>query len=154
MSISNEMKTIYKKAFIAGIFLGASAAFAFLIGTGCKEGDSVEMGPSEVVEAFNRAIAGGDFDKARSLCDTTSMKEYIENYIRTWETLQRQDSSAFAIASSLLSGSAINIEKTGKEGEARTVYYTIEAEGNIWKRKAAVQKEEGEWRVKEITDEI
>lgn len=154
MSISNKMKPIYKKAFIAGIILGATAAFAFLIGSGSKEGDSVEMGPSEVVEAFNRAIAGGDFDKARSLCDTTSMKEYIDNYIQTWETLQRQDSSALAIASSLLSGSAINIEKTSKEGDARTVYYTIEADGKIWKRKATVQKEEGEWRVKEIADEI
>lgn len=153
MSISNKMKPIYKKAFIAGMILGA-AAFAILIAKGGKSGESVEMGPSEVVKAFNRAITGGDFNKARSLCDTTSMKEYIENYIRAWETLQEQDSSALAIASSLLSGSAINIEKTGKEGEARTVYYTIEADGNICKRKATVQKEEGEWRVKEIANVI
>ena len=74
------MKAILKKTFIGGIALGAAAAFAFLVGNGCNGSQSVEMGPAEVVEAFNRAVTAGDFGKASELCDTVSMKDYLESY--------------------------------------------------------------------------
>lgn len=116
--------------------------------------DKKEMGPEAVVEAFNRAVTAGDFDAACSLCDTVSMKGYLDSYIEAWETLQREDSSALAIASSLLSGAVLEISKVEKDGEGKVVYYTLEADGHRKERKATVKKEEGEWKVQEITDAI
>ncbi|MBR2065219.1 MAG: DUF4878 domain-containing protein [Bacteroidales bacterium] len=113
-----------------------------------------EMGPEATVEAFNRAITAGDFATAHSLCDTVSMKGYLDSYIEAWETLQREDSSALAIASSLLSGAVLEISKVEKDGEGKAVYYTLETEGHRKERKATVKKEEGEWKVQEITDAI
>ena len=148
------MKDILKKTFIGGIALGAVAAFTFLVGNGCKGSRSVEMGPSEVVEAFNRAVTAGDFDMARSLCDTVSMKGYLDSYMEAWESLQKEDSSALAIASSLLTGAVIEIGKVVKNGEDREIYYSLEADGHRQERKATVKKEEGEWKVLEITGAI
>ncbi len=116
--------------------------------------DKKEMGPEAVVEAFNRAVTAGDFDTACSLCDTVSMKGYLDSYIEAWETLQKEDSSALAIASSLLSGAVLEISKVEKDGEGKVVYYTLEADGHRKERKATVKKEEGEWKVQEITDAI
>lgn len=113
-----------------------------------------EMGPEAVVEAFNRAVTAGDFDMARSLCDTVSMKGYLDSYMEAWATLQKEDSSALAIASSLLTGAVIEIGKVVKNGEDRKIYYSLEADGHRQERKATVKKEEGEWKVQEITGAI
>lgn len=113
-----------------------------------------EMGPEAVVEAFNRAVTAGDFDMARSLCDTVSMKGYLDSYMEAWATLQKEDSSALAIASSLLTGAVIEIGKVVKNGEDREVYYSLEADGHRQERKAKVKKEDGEWKVLEITGAI
>lgn len=145
------MKNILKNRFIGGITLGAVAALAFLAG-GCKE--KQDMGPEEVVTAFNKAMAAGDFRTARSLCDTVAMEDYLNNYIGVWEILQFQDSSALAIASTLLSEAEFRIDKVAKEDEARAVYYTLEGNGVLLRRKAIVRKERGEWRVEQITDKI
>ena len=113
-----------------------------------------EMGPEAVVEAFNRAVTAGDFDMARSLCDTVSMKGYLDSYMEAWATLQKEDSSALAMASSLLTGAVIEIGKVVKNGEDREIYYSLEADGHRQERKATVKKEEGEWKVQEITGAI
>ena len=96
------MKAILKKTFIGGIALGAIAAFGLLVGNGCKGSQSVEMGPTEVVEAFNRAITAGDFAQARQLCDTVAMRDYLESYNEAWDVIMAEDSSALAIASSIV----------------------------------------------------
>jgi hypothetical protein len=88
------------------------------------------------------------------LCDTTSMQAYIDRCITVWESLEKNDSSVLAIASSLLAGSDIKIAKTEKTDIGRDVYYSIEADGNLKEKKATLVKEEGEWRIKTITDVI
>ncbi|MBQ7811338.1 MAG: DUF4878 domain-containing protein [Bacteroidales bacterium] len=145
------MKDILKKTFIGGVALGAVAAFLFLTG-GCKGGQSVEMGPAEVVEAFNRAVTAGDFEKASELCDTVAMKDYLDSYKEAWEVLSAEDSTVLSIASSILEKAVTDVTEVRKEGDRRTVIYTLEADGHSKTRKATVRKEEGEWRVERITD--
>lgn len=131
-------------------------AVAATLLAGCKggEGKKVDMGPEAVVEAFTRHIAAGEFDQALGLCDTTSMLDYIDQRIDTWERLQKKDSSVLAIASSLLAGAQFKVEKTEKTDIGRDVYYSIETDGHSKGKIATLVKEEGEWRVKMITDAI
>ena len=123
-----------------------------LCAVGCKSSKSVEMGPSEVVEAFNRAITGGDFTQAKQLCDTVSMKDYLDSYHEAWDVLLAEDSSALSVAASILEKAVIEVEEVKKEGEKRIVFYTLEADGHSKTRKATVKKEKGAWRVERITD--
>ena len=109
------MKAILKKTFVGGIALGAVAAFAFLVGNGCNGNRSSEMGPAEVVEAFNRAVTAGDFDMASELCDTVAMKDYLESYKEAWDTLNAEDSTILSIASSILEKAVIEVEDVKKE---------------------------------------
>ena len=141
------MKSTLKKALAAGITLKAVIVLILLVAVGCKNSTSIEMGPADVVDAFNRAITGGDFNQARQLCDTASMKDYLESYQEAWEVIQAEDSSALSIASSILEKAVIDIEDIQKEGEKRIVLYTLEADGHSKTRKATVKKEEGAWRV-------
>lgn len=132
-------------------------ALAAVLLAGCKgggEGKKADMGPEAVVEAFTRHIAAGEFEQALGLCDTTSMQDYIERCISVWESLQKKDSSVLAIASSLLGEAEFKVEKTEKTDEGRDVYYSIEAEGHLKNKVASLGKEEGEWRVRMITDAI
>ena len=132
-------------------------AAAVILLSGCKGGEDrkkADMGPEAVVEAFTRHIAAGEFELALRLCDTSSMQTYIDRYINAWESLQKKDSSALAIASSLLEGAEFKVEKTVKTDGGRDVYYSIEAGGQSKNKIASLEKEEGEWRVRMITDAI
>ncbi len=126
---------------------------AVLATASCNE-QKEPMTPEAVVETFCRAVAAGDFDAARSLCDTVSMDDYLKNYQTAMNSLQKEDSCATAIAASMLSGAEFEVDGIEKNGDERIIRYTLAAEGNIKKKKATVAKEEGEWRVKEITDVI
>ena len=146
------MKAILKKTVIGGIALGAVAAFAFLVGNGCSGRQSVEMGPTEVVEAFNRAVTAGDFGRASELCDTVSMKGYLDSYKEAWDVLNAEDSTIMSIASSILEKAVIKVEDVKKDGDKRVVLYSLEADGHSKTRKAIVKKEERAWRVEMISD--
>ncbi len=117
-------------------------------------GKKENMTPEEMVESFCRAVAGGDFDAARSLCDTVSMDGYLKSYQEAMNSLQKEDSSALAIAASMLSGAEFEVSDVEKNGEGRTVSYTLKAEGCTKDKKATLIKEEGEWKVKAVTDRI
>lgn len=112
------------------------------------------MGPEDTVVAFNRAITAGDFTQASALCDTVSMKDYLESYAEAWEVISREDSSALAIASSILSGAVIEIKDVKKADDRRIVSYTLEADGHKKQRSATVRKEGKQWKVERITDAI
>ncbi len=127
-------------------------AAAFLALASCKEKKEV-LTPEAVVEAFSRAVTAGDFDAARALCDTLSMNEYLNNYMKVMDSLQKEDSCALAIASRMLAGAEFEVTEIEKDGNERTVRYTLKAGGNGKSKKATVRKEEGEWKVTEITDE-
>ncbi len=112
-----------------------------------------QMKPEETVEAFCKAVARGDFKTAMPLCDTLTMKEYIDNYVQAWDVLVQKDSGAVAIAASSLAESVFTVDDITKDGEKRIVSYTITAGDGMQKKKSAtVKKEEGEWKVEKITD--
>lgn len=134
------------------IFIAALIGICTLM-HGCRDAEEKKaMGPEAAVEAFCRAVAAGDFETADELCDTVSMKGYLDEWRKVWNDLQKEDSSALAIASSMLSGAEIEVIRTERNGEKRTVLYRIEAEGNSKTRTATVKNEEGEWKVEEISD--
>ena len=139
---------------IGKVLSGLMVMAAAFMTTSCRNSTSIEMGPTEVVEAFNRAITGGDFATAYQLCDTLSMKDYLESYEEAWNVLTAEDSSALSIAASILEKAVIEIKDVRKEDEKRIVLYSLEADGHSKTRKATLKMVEGEWRVEEITDAI
>ncbi len=135
------MKKI-KHIFICAVFLAAVSC----------SGKKVSMSPEEVVKTFSRAVASGDIRAACALCDTLSMNDYLENWRKETDSLQKEDSSAFAIARSILEGAEFEVTGTGRNGEERTVLYRLAAEGYEKAKKATLIKEEGEWRITSVTD--
>ena len=122
-------------------------------GCGGRQDKKAEMGPAETVEAFVRAVTAGEFDEAMSLCDTTAMKGYIETYAQAWLMQAKADSSATAIAGAVLSEADITVEDVVREGEKRHILYIMDAGNGLKKeKKATVKKEEGVWKVEQITD--
>ena len=135
--------------------LGAMAAIILTV-AGCGGGNEKKageaMGPEETVEAFCRAVARGDFAAAMTLCDTTAMSPYIRKYAEAWDMLAKKDSGATAIAGAILSEAEFVFEKTVKDGDSRTMTYTIGKDGMTKRKTATVKKEEGVWKVERITD--
>jgi hypothetical protein len=112
-----------------------------------------EMGPEGTVEAFCRAVAGGDFATAKALCDTVAMNGYLERYAEALDAQVRRDSGAVAIAAAELAKTVFTVDDIVRDGENRHVHYTICAgEGMSKKKTATVKKIEGVWKVEEITD--
>lgn len=148
------MNCISRKVFLAG-----AAAVMLLAAAGCgqrkAEKKAAVMGPEETVEAFCRTMAAGKFEEAMSLCDTETMKGYIERYAQAWNMMAKKDSGATAIAASSLADADIMVEDIVKDGDRRTITYAIAAGEGMEKKKAAtVRKEDGVWKVEKITDSL
>ena len=126
---------------------------ALLLLSGCAGGEKTAlMSPEETVEAFCRAVTGGDMARAGELCDTEAMEVYLEAWNATWEQLEKKDSSALRIAAGILSEAEFSIDRSEKDGDKRTVTYTLKTEGQSKSRMAILKKEEGEWKVEGLTD--
>ena len=123
---------------------------------GCTgSGKAKEMGPSETVEAFCSALISGEYEEAFSFCDSLQMQSYINNIRTAFGEAARRDSSAAAIAASILKEAEIEIGETAKEQDKRLVNYTIVINEELRKDKVAtMKKEEGEWKIEAITDRI
>lgn len=116
---------------------------------------SDKTGPEAVVEAFNKAVSTGNWAEAEKMCDTLSMKEYMDNCKQTWAALQKEDSAAFNIAVSILAETEIKVTDIQRIEDGRTVCYTVSNDTMQKEKKASVRKdEEGEWKVTAITDAI
>ena len=96
-----------------------------MILAGCGGSNEKAMGPEETVEAFCRAVTAGQWSKAEALCDTVSMKAYMDSHKEAWETLQREDSCALAIAESILAETVMTVEGVSKEDDRRVVHYAL-----------------------------
>ena len=121
---------------------------------GCHRQEEKTMDAEVVVETFCRAMAAGDFDLALSLCDSTGMKDYLSAYRQAWNMLNDKDSSVLSIASSRLAEVTFCLIDAEKTDKGKVIHYSIGTEGYSKERKALVRKEEGEWKVVEITDVI
>ena len=114
-----------------------------------------EMGPAETVEAFCKALVSGEYDEAFSFCDSLQMQSYIDNIRAAFNEAARRDSSAAAIAASILKEAQVEIGEISKEQDKRMVNYTIIINEDLKKEKiASMKKEEGEWKIEAITDRV
>ena len=143
-----------KKAITATLTVGLTLMMAGCGGGQEKKAEKrAEMGPEGTVEAFCRAVAGGDFAAAKALCDTVAMKPYIDSYAEALTSQTKKDGGAAAIAAESLSMMEFTTDDIVKDGDSRKVHYTIAGpEGMIKKKTATVKKIEGVWKVEEITD--
>ena len=136
--------------------VSAMTTVVTLMVAGCGEGKEKKAevtGPAETVEAFCRAVAAGEFEKAKELCDTVAMKVYIDTYAEAMETMVRRDSGAVAIAAARLAAGRFTVDDKTRDGDSRQVSYTIDAGDGMSKKKTAtVRRTEGVWKVEEITD--
>ena len=129
------------------VIVGLTAIFSGGSGSSGKK-----SGPEGVLASFTSAIACGDFEKAKSLSDTASMQGYMDAYIQRWEELSQKDSAAFASTADLLKEVQISFCNMEEADGICTIEYMIELEGNKRVHLATLRKEEGEWKVVEITD--
>ena len=123
---------------------------------GCTgSGKAKEMGPAETVEAFCSALIGGEYEEAFSFCDSLQMQSYIDNIRAAFNEAARRDSSATAIAASILKEAQVEIGEISKEQDKRMVNYTIIINEDLKKEKiASMKKEEGKWKIEAITDRV
>lgn len=156
-TIANQTQN--KKAMgksINRFIVSAMTTAVMLMAAGCgggKEKKAEVTGPAETVEAFCRAVAAGEFEKAKELCDTVAMKGYIDTYAEEMETMARRDSGAVAIAAATLAAGRFTVDDMTRDGDSRQIFYTIDAGDGMSKKKTAtVRKTEGVWKVEEITD--
>ena len=146
---SNMTKHISNRIVIACV-----CAVLILMAAGCgeKKGKSVEMGPAETVEAFYNCLTAGEFGAAKKICDTLTMKEYIETYSQAWDMQLKKDSTAAYIAAGILSTAEIEITETAKEDNKRIIKFNISSGTESKKKKAVVKKDEGVWKIEAISD--
>jgi len=141
-----DIKCIFVKA--------AAVVTVMMMAAGCgQRNESVEMGPGETVEAFCKALAGGDLEAARELCDTVTMNGYIRDYAGALDMQMQADSCVAVLAAGMLAQAEFAVDEVAKEGDRRIVHYTVKVAEDMTKKKTAkVRKEEGAWKVEEITD--
>lgn len=121
-----------------------------LITAGCFQRGGKEQGPEDTVQAFYKALCSGEFEKAESYCDTLLMGGYLEGIRSVWEAA---DENVATIASDILSETSVKMTDTVKDGQKRTIFYTLTSTDGQNKKKAAVLKiEEREWKIEQITD--
>lgn len=148
------MQKKYKYTFIAGAVIGVIGAAALFSAKEGKPADPQKADPEVVMTEFVDAVKTGDFDKAYNLCDTLSMKEYLDTFKEKWEENSLKDSTAFAATVEILSKTVIEINETEEKDGVCFIEYTLELDGSRRKCHAGLKKEEGEWKVTEITSAI
>lgn len=135
--------------FGAGVTIGVIIALCVLLSGGNKEGKT----PGDTVAGFYEAINVCDFDTAAGFCDSLSMTEHLEAWAEEWKRLEKEDSSTFAIALSLLEDMKTVVIDSRKEGADRRVLdFNLENGDNVKEKTAVLKKEEGEWKIEQLTD--
>jgi hypothetical protein len=148
-----DKKIIYALgvALIAGI---AAAILLFSKGGGAERSQKSETKAEVVLEKFYSALKTGDFETAKTLCDTVSMHDYLNEYMQNWEQQSQKDSAEFAAIVSTLANTKMTIEKVEEMDGVCIIDYTLSLENLTTDRKATAKKEEGEWKVAKITDAV
>lgn len=131
------------------LYLFVSAA----IFCGCAGVDGTA--PEQVVSAFNEALIQGRFGDAASLCDTLLMDGYLKRYEAGWKRAAKMNGRLTSAAQSALADIRTEIVSVEKDGDKRVVCYKVGIPGSTHAKvkKAVLGKEEGEWRIKSVTEE-
>ena len=138
----------------AGLAAAAAAiAAAFLSGEGASQKDG-KPGPEGVVSGFVSAMKSGDFEAAFALCDSASMHEHVHAYMQKWQEMSQKDSATFRSMTEVLAGTQIAFEEMTEEDGMCHVGYKLAMDENEKVCRATLRKEEGEWKIVEITDKL
>jgi hypothetical protein len=150
MMISRRVKYIIA----AGLAVAAAAiAAAFLSGEGASQ-KGEKPGPEGVVSGFVSAMKSGDFEAALALCDSASMHEHMHAYMQKWQEACQKDSASFCLMTEMLAGTTIEFEGMTEEDGMCHVGYKLAMDDNEKVCRATLRKEEGEWKIVEITDKL
>ena len=140
------------------IYIGAGILAAALAAFLCLRGEEAERaqkpGPEEVLTSFSEAMKTGEFKKAKGMCDTVSMQDYLDAYTRKWEEKSQKDSAAFASTVNVLSETVVEIGNVEETDGVCFIEYNLTLDGKTRQSKASLKKEGGEWKVAEITGRI
>lgn len=127
-------------------------AIALLSGNGEDSQAARRSGPEGVLTEFTAAMKGGDFEKAAKLCSPNTMEDYLDTYIQKWNTLSQKDSAAFSSITHLIREVEIHFNGIQEEDGVCMIDYALEMGDNRKEHKATLRKEEGEWKIAEITN--
>ena len=151
--IKGNMTDKHKKIIIGVGALAAAVAAAMLFLSGEDNAhETTKAGPEAVVIEFTEAMKAGDFEKAQKFCDHVTMQKYMDDYMQKWEMKSHKDSAAFASTVNLLRETTINIDEVETQDGVCFIDYTLRLDKNTRKCRASMKKEEGEWKLTEITD--
>lgn len=152
------MKTYSPKyVIIMSFVLIACAIAAMLVPSekdSAKETAREENKAEIALENFIYALRDGDFETAFSLCDTTLMHDYLEAYKQLWEVKSQKDSAYFAALTSKVENTTIHTANVKELDGVCIIDYTLSMDEFTKQCSATVRKEEGEWKVVTVTDEI
>ena len=123
--------------------------FAALL-TGCIQSGETVSDPEDTVQAFYKALCSGEFELAESFCDTPGMGGYLGDFRSAWENI---DGSLVEAASDILSEMTVAVTSVKKNGQNRTIFFELQsADGSTKEKAATLKKEEGVWKIGQITD--
>lgn len=143
-----------RKMIIGAGALAAVVALAAVLFGGKDKAEVRKAGPETVIMEFTEAMKTGDFAKAYSLCDTVSMHGYLDAYMKKWEEKSLKDSAAFASTVRILEETTMETDGVEEKDGVCFIDYTLKLDGSMRKCRTGLKKEEGEWKVAEITDAI
>ena len=116
----------------------------------CAQNRNSELGPEDALKAFYSSICSGDFSSAEALCNAVSMSAYIDAFRTRWEM---SEESIAAKTAEILSETTVDVTDVERNGQDRTIFYKlISADGRSKDKIATLKKEEGEWKIEQITD--
>ena len=122
--------------------------FAVLL-TGCIQNKNAELGPEDTMQAFYKALCSGEFKQAENFCNTLDMSGYLEGFRSAWDSAGEGITD---IASDILSEMTVEVTSVQKNGQSRTIFYELVTERRIKEKIATLKKEEGAWKIAQITD--
>lgn len=152
------MKT-YRTKYVIIMGLALLACGVGVLLTHSNEGNADELSAEEtkaesVLERFIYALRDGDFETASSMCDTTSLQDYLDAYKQGWEKQSMKDSADFAAIRSIIANTTMSTDKMEELDGVCIIDYTLSMDDQTKRCQATVKKEEGEWKVAAITNEI
>ena len=77
------------------------------------------------------------------------MSGYLEGFRSAWDSAGEGITD---IASDILSEMTVEVTSVQKNGQSRTIFYELVTERRIKEKIATLKKEEGAWKIAQITD--
>ncbi len=107
------------------------------------------------LRTFFSALSQGDWATAGSVCDSTKMTGYIDNYREAWNSAKAKDTSVLNLAASELAKSEIFfIEQNMTSEESSNAVFTISLGEKFNKtRRAELKLQDGKWIITGIKAE-